>query len=406
MGKDILNKTLEIVIYMSALLSVWKPQNKILYVLFKCIYCILISMLPVLFISIFIVILNWNESINIEIVIAWVSYLVIGTLVYLFISNRNGKRIEDYLLLGALYIKAYIDNKPQIKKDKSILVVEIMHFVFLFIALLWGIVSLIAGLEILSGDTFMIGLVISLFLAYILFVYGKFEVETRQRRKTILGIFISVIWLIIVCVRCNHYLRNLTQIGLEDMFILFFSVVFTIPTIYEWIKYIPAKLVKMYSEAVYSSRNNILEKHNSTKNECKKLGMQFRDELNECRYTIINEWENGERKRIITIIFGIIIGVGIVFVIIWGIDNLITVMDGVEKRINIWYANLNDGIQEKIKKIFNLLCMIGLMIGGGYIVRSNYTSKQNKVEKWKCITFLIIVELILGVITVKISLVI
>ena len=86
-------------------------------------------------------------------------------------------------MLGALYIDEYKNNKPQVKRYKFILLAEVIHFLLLFIGVLWGMTSLMEALEILSADTLMMALVISLFVAYALFVYGKCEKKIRQRRK-------------------------------------------------------------------------------------------------------------------------------------------------------------------------------------------------------------------------------
>lgn len=237
MENRIVNWSLKTVIHMSDLLSVWKSKNKIVHIISESIYCIVISALPVLFISFFIVAINGNESVDIGIVVGLVSFLVMGPLVYLVIANRGeDRKIEDYFLLGALYIDEYKNNKSQIKRYKFILAAEVIHFLLLFIGILWVMISLTEALEILSFDISMIDVVISLLWAYALFVYGKCDKEIRERRKAILGVFISLVWLIVVCIRINHYWRDMTQIGLEDMLILFFSAVFTIPTIHGWVK--------------------------------------------------------------------------------------------------------------------------------------------------------------------------
>lgn len=382
---------------MSALLSVWKPKNKILHTIFECVYCVVISALPVLFISFFIVAIRGSDSVDIGIVIGLVSYLVVGVLTYFIVSNRGGeKTIEDYLLLGALYIDEYVHNKSQIKRYKFALMAEIMHFLLLFIGLLWGIISLMEVLKILSVDTFMIGFVINLFLTYALFVYGKCEVETRKRRKAILGVFISLIWLVIVCVRINYYWRNMTQVGLADMFILFLSAVFTIPTIYEWVKNIPVKLVEPHSKKVYERRDKIIEKHISMKNECKKLEIQFLDSLNEGIKIIIFKWKNGEKKRVITFFLYIFTAVGIMFVIIWIGNNLTILSNQLIECVKLWYANLNYGIQKIINKIFVLLFLIGIMLWVIFMAPRNYASKGNRVEKIKYIVELIILEIMFG----------
>lgn len=79
-------------------------------------YCVVISVLPVLFLSFLIVVINGSESVDIGIVMRLVSFFVVGPLVYFVISNRKEeKKIEDYFLLGALYIDEYKNNKPQVK---------------------------------------------------------------------------------------------------------------------------------------------------------------------------------------------------------------------------------------------------------------------------------------------------
>lgn len=349
MDNSILNWTLKIIIYMSAVLSVWKTKNKIVHIILECIYCVVISVLPVLFISLLIVAINGSESVDVGIVMGLVSFLVVGPLVYFAISNRGEeKKIEDYFLLGALYIDEYKNNKPEIKRYKFILAAEVIHFLLLFMGALWGIVSLIEALEVLSADTFMIAFVISLFLAYALFVYGKCENEIRQRRKAILGVFISLVWLIIVCIRINHYWKDMTQIGLEDMFILFFSAVFTIPTIYEWLKNIPAKLVETHSKRVYERKDEMLMEHSRAKEECKKLGIQFLDELKEGIKLIIFKWKNGEKKRIITFFVYIFVVAVIMFVMIWfGMDSEIDIING-----------YNSGADDYVTKPFSLMVLM------------------------------------------------
>ena len=397
MDNSILSWTLKIVIYMSAVLSAWKSKNKIVHIILECLYCVVISVLPVIFLSFLVVAINGSESADIGIVMGLVSFLVVGPLVYFVISNRKEeKKIEDYFLLGALYVDEYKNNKPQIKRYKFIVSAEVTHFLLLFIGVLWGVVSLMEALEILSTDTFMIALVISLFVAYALFVYGKCEKKIRQRRKAILGVFISFVWLVVVCIRINHYWKDITQIGLEDMLILFFSVVFTIPTIYEWMKNIPAKLVEPHSERVYLRRDEILKECSRVKDECKKFGIQFLDVLKESKKLIIFKWKNGEKKRMIKIFFYIFVTVVIMFVMIWLGNNLAILVDELIECVKVWYANLNYGMQEIINKIFILLFLIGIMLWVILMAPGNYATKGKQVEKIKYVIGLIIFEIMLG----------
>lgn len=403
MDNSILNWTLKIVIYMSAALSVCKPKNKIVHLILECIYSVLISALPVVFLSVLIWVFNGRGSVNIGIVIEIVSFLVVDPLVYFIISNRKEeKKIEDYFLVGALYIDEYRNGKKQIKKYKRILALEVIHFLLLFFFILFGMASLMSVLGILTIDTFMIAFVIGLFIAYGLFVYSKCEKEIRQRRKAILNIFISLVWLVVVCIRINHYWKDTTLIGLEDMLILFFSAVFTIPTIYVWMKNIPARLIEPHSKRVYERRNEIVKECSEKKEECKKFGVYLLDELKECIKFIIIKWKNGEKKKIVKFFFCIFMIVAVWFVIIWLENNLTILMGGVIQSVKAWYANLNYEMQEGINNILEFLFIFGIMMWVIFTAPGNYATKGNRVEKVKYVVWLIIFEILCGYLAVTI----
>ena len=87
-----------------------------MHIILECVFCVVISVLPIVFISFFVVAINRSESVDIGNVMGLVTLLVVGPLVYFVIANRGEeKKIEDYLLLGALYIEAYINNNPKLK---------------------------------------------------------------------------------------------------------------------------------------------------------------------------------------------------------------------------------------------------------------------------------------------------
>ena len=189
----------------------------------------------------------------------------------------------------------------------------------------------------------------------------------------------------------------MTQVGLEDMLILFFSAVFTIPTIYEWMKNIPAKLVEPHSTRVYERRDEILNNYIRVKNECKKLGMEFLNNMKEGIKIIIFKWKNGEKRKIITSLFYIFAMVGIMVLAIWLANNLTLLMDMLIECIKLWYSNLNCGTQEIINDIFALLFLIGVMLWLLFMAPRIYVSKKNRVEKIEYIVCLIIFELVFGV---------
>lgn len=397
MEKSILNCILKIVIHMSALMSVLKTKNKILNILLECIYCVVISALPILFVSIFIVVVNGNESVNIGTVIGWVSYLVWGAFIYFVISNRDSeKKVEDYMLLGALYFDEYINNKPQIKKQKFILITELINYILVFIGGLCGIILLLGTLKILSFAAIMFCFVLNLFLTYVLFVYGKCDEETRKRRKTILGTFISIIWVIVVCVRINQFWCDMTQVGLEDMLILFLSAVFTIPTIYGWVKNIPRKIVEPHTEKVYARRDEIIGKYVIVKKEVKEFAIQVCSALKTSLEIIIFKWKNGEKREIIKLIFIITVAIVIMFLMLWLGNNIMMLSDKLIEWVGLWYNNLDNGVRNTIEKIFVLFFLIGMMIYVLFKAPSFYVSKVKRLEKIKYIIELVVSELMFG----------
>ena len=158
MDEGIFNGILKSIIHASAVLSVWKQKNKIVHMILECIYCLVISFLPTIIITCLLVVgTGRNESVatNINIVIRLVAFLIVGSLMYFVISNRDEeKTLEEYLLIVALYIDV-CKKKTQIKRYKSIVITEVMHFLLLFIVVLLGILLLIETLKILSFDTIM-----------------------------------------------------------------------------------------------------------------------------------------------------------------------------------------------------------------------------------------------------------
>lgn len=388
------NCILEIIIRMSALLCAWKPKKKILHILIECIYGAVILAFPTVIVSFFVFLIRKDGDADLLSVICWVSYLLYGTFVYLVISNKKSETaIEDYLLLGALYISEYINDNSQLERRKKILIVEITHFMSLFMALLWGIVSLLKELKLLSWDAFMIAFIISLFFAYVLFVYGKREEDIRQRRKSTLGIFISLIWVIIVCIRINHYWSDASQIGLEDMLILIISAVFTIPTMYEWLKKIPGKLVEPYSKEVYDQRDKFINEYGCKIEKYKELKQKIIEILKELKKSIVYEWK---RKQKIIFFLRLILTFGFIPVIIWLIMKLNVGLDAVFCMGKTWYGNLSFGSQKHIEKIIFTTILLSIMIWILFRTPRIYNSKEQIVEKIKCVVELSIIEFLLG----------
>lgn len=99
MDEGIFNGILKSIIHASAVLSVWKQKNKIVHMILECIYCLVISFLPTIIITCLLVVgTGRNESVatNINIVIRLVAFLIVGSLMYFVISNRDEEKTLVY----------------------------------------------------------------------------------------------------------------------------------------------------------------------------------------------------------------------------------------------------------------------------------------------------------------------
>ena len=63
-----------------------------MYIILECIYCVVIAVLPVLFISFLVVAINGSQSVDIGIVMRLVSFMVVGPLLYFVIVNKNEEK--------------------------------------------------------------------------------------------------------------------------------------------------------------------------------------------------------------------------------------------------------------------------------------------------------------------------
>lgn len=389
--------SLSIIINSSAFLCSMKSKSKILHVLLECIYCVVIMALPVLFFSFLIVAISGNEEVAIGKVIQYMGFFVGACFIYFVLSNRkNEKKIEDYMLLGALYVDEYFKHKKRIRRQKFILLLELLNFILLYGFLLWAIISLIITLRVASHNTFLLGSMTSLFLTYAMFVYGKRDEEIRKARKSMLGVIITAIWFIIVCVRINHYWADKTQLGFEDMLILFFSAIYTIPTIYEWIKNIPLKLIEPYVETVYNRKMEIINSYVAIKKEGQKCGIQFLSDLKEMGNTVAYLWKNGEKKRIIKTCVWMVAVIIFIILFIMIANALSVLMKGLGLFIEQWYTSLNFGNKKIINKTVSIIFMAGIMLYALFKSPGNYRAKDNGVKKAKYIVTLLGFESLFG----------
>lgn len=116
MENSINNWALQILAWMCVL----KPRNRILKLLMECIYCAIIALILSLFVSVIVVGICANDSINFDMVFVWIAGLMEGIFVYLILINReNQNAMVDYILLAILYFDEYEKDKKKIRKIKK-----------------------------------------------------------------------------------------------------------------------------------------------------------------------------------------------------------------------------------------------------------------------------------------------
>lgn len=385
--------TLKIAINVSALLCALRGKNKVLHIVLECIFCMIMLILPIFALSFLVYIFNGNNSVDIWNVIKYVSLILGGVGIYFILSNwKCERKFEDYMLLGALHIEEYLKNKKRIQKQKFALVLEFLKFIFIYIFFLYSIIFLVKTLQRLSVNMGLISIVLALVVSYVLFVYGKRDEEIRKYRKAMLGLIITVIWLGVVCIRISSYRNDLTQFGFQDMILLLFSVVFTIPTIYGWIKSIPTKLMEPDRQSVNDRRIEIVEKYVMKIKEGKECGDEILKKIKDICIFLREEWRYGQKKKIFKMC-ACIIAIIIVMIFILVIANLISnIINELVMEIKHWYANLNYEIRAIIEKSALITFIAGIMSFFVYRAPRTFKEKNTNIEKIKYIVVLIMVE--------------
>lgn len=397
MENSINNWALQILAWMCVL----KPRNRILKLLMECIYCAIIALILSLFVSVIVVGICANDSINFDMVFVWIAGLMEGIFVYLILINReNQNAMVDYILLAILYFDEYEKDKKKLGKLKNKIFLDGLHFSLLLLCILLWTISFLSILKIESIDIVAIACGMDMCGAYVIFIYGKRKKETKAQRQELIRGLICLVWMVIVCIRIHQYWSDATQVGLEDMLILLFSVIFTIPTIYEWLKNLPSKIIEPYKESVNNRKKNLLKKCYEKKEEnIQKVTMVYY-EIQIIIVNIVHKWKHGEKKKVIKFIAYIVLGVVLISGILWAtiwISNLVkaAVNKGSEK-ITYLYSNLNSTIKDDLNKgivIFFLIVFV-MLLGG----RIPYVcmEEKTKIQKIKDIFVIMLTMTIVG----------
>ena len=193
-------------------------------------------------------------------------------------------------LILILYIFEYIrDKKNTMKKIKKYIMCEIIKFIILFFIAFWCINSIILYLNI-TYKMEIIGITLIFIMVGILYIYTEQNKDEFMKRKTFVSIFIILGWLIILVYFFKRYLYN--EKDLKNFLLLIYSMIFTFPTIYFWLKGIPLIIIKPYKEKVEQRRKELIEEY-STQN-IKKLNDEY---LAETTFEFKEIWEIEKIKK-------------------------------------------------------------------------------------------------------------
>lgn len=395
--KSIWSWIINVNMYVSAFICALRIKNKAMHIIAELLYGVIVLFLPVLFISLYLIAFAGGETADLFEVIKYVAYIGYGIYVWLIFTNRKQeKKIEDYILIGSLYWDEYIKDKDKRKKKVFTVILELFGFLFFAVLLVAGMVGLLEALQRVSEESILIGSLMAITLSYIVFVYGCVDVTARTRRKTVLGVLLFLIWTIVVGVRLRDYWQSKSDIELLDMVILFFSAVFTIPTLYGWVKGIPKQMIEPYGEAARIRKDALVDDFTEMFAEWKSKGGLFVENMRSAKNKLVHQWKKDKwRDRIIKVLYMLAIIAAMIFVY-WASKKVPALLAVVESEIKNWYANLEAGVRGILDKILVLIFLFGVMIY--FIIKAPkvYKSKNTIKDKVSCIVGVILVEVVFG----------
>lgn len=397
MGREILDWGIKLLAWMCIL----KPKKRIWQLFVEWVYCTIISMIVSMFGSLVIFIINGNESIKFD-MIYWrlIGLLVVLFIYWIFENREKPNTIQDYMLLSLLYIEEYERNRKNLEKLKTIMFWETVHFILLFVGILWWSISFVKILKIDSIDIMALIFGVDLCAAYVIFVYGKFSEEVRTQRKTLLRGVISFVWLVVVCIRIHQYWKDTTQVGLEDMIILLFSVIFTIPTICGWLENVPSKIIDPYRKNVNDRKKELLKECLVKKEKSFLSIKKIHNQIQTIEINIVYKWKSGEKKKVIKFtvyIVGVIGGICGIIASVMYISNQATI--GLNKCFGYFgnlYNHLNSSMQDKINKGLTIVFLAIMLVLFSSNIPNICKGEKTKIQKLKDLLVNILMMIAIG----------
>jgi len=311
--------------------------------------------------------------------------LVLGCFYYYIFSNRKFEiNLANSFLITILYLTEYIEDKSKIKLVKKYIWRELINFFSLFAFISFFVVGIILKtkitLEILDKIS-IIGIVFAFVISSLLYIGVKKEQKERVKRKICAILFFIIVWIIFLV-----YLF-FNEGNFDNFLLLIFSMIFTFPTIYIWIKDIPHIITAPYNQKVEQRKVIVLEKY-SIQN-VKKIGNKYLRETIDKLGELWKKIKNIKTKNVL-IILPILI---LFFIYIYYSQELIYFFS---EKIRNYYISFNTRTNGMLRKILLLiilplsfiLCTIKLAI----------TNEQKEKENLKmCISLIFLIEILIWV---------
>jgi hypothetical protein len=362
-------------------------------------YLVAILALPVFIITFFICAIAGNEDLDLVDVGKYIGIGVFGGCYYYVFSNRKSdNNIEKHVLKISLAYDEYYHDEKRVKKQKRHIFGEYINFLMLCFFSIWVLGSLSSIIGFNSVNAVLMCMILGFLFAYVLYVYVNQDEIVREERKTYIGIVVTLIWLIVVGVRLNKYISDSIMMNSEDTVLLVFSMIFTFPTIFAWIKNIPRKINAPYKDKVEKRSQELIETYSWDKLRTKAVEqiVGFFVLCKALKLKLSEDWKSGNKKKVI--LFGVNLIIAIIAIIIanWLSHYLPLAMDNINRIMMDFYNQFSINVKEVLRKILVGLFLSGIMVL--FLVKLPTVLKKDKnvISKLKSIVFVLILEGAIG----------
>ncbi len=179
-------------------------------------------------------------------------------------------------------------------------------------------------------------------------MYVNQDERTREERKTYIGIAVTVVWLIVIIARLNKYISDSIMMNSEDTALLVFSMIFTFPTIFAWIKNIPRKINAPYKDKVEKRSQELIETYSWDKLRTKAVEqiVGFFVLCKALKLKLSEDWKSGNKKKVILSWVNLIIAIIAIIIANWLSHYLPLTIDNINRIMMDFYNQLSVNVKE------------------------------------------------------------